>query len=79
MIFFSKKAENYLLSLPPRISMHILKKIEEIPEGDIRPLSGRKDEFRLRVGKFRVLFYIDEENLKVFKIDTRGDVYEKGK
>ena len=74
-IFFSKRAEKYLASIPTRIAMHILDKIQEIPEGDIKPPSGRKGEYRLRAGKYRILFYIESENLYIVKIDTRGDVY----
>jgi len=77
MIYFSKKAEKYLFSLPPRITLNIINKIEKIPVGDIKPLSGREGEFRLRVGRFRILFFIEDEDIKIFKIDTRGDVYKK--
>lgn len=76
-ILFSKKPEKYLISLPPRISLNILDRIKKIPAGDIKPLSGRKGEYRLRVGKYRILFFLMEEDIYVFKIDTRGDVYKK--
>lgn len=75
-IVFSKKCEKYLLSLPKRIAIHLLDRINQIPEGDIKPLSGRKGEYRLRVGKFRILFYIEAETVRIFKIDTRGDLYK---
>lgn len=74
-VLFSKKAQKYLLSLPKRTALNLLSKIEKIPYGDIRPLKGRKGEYRLRFGKYRVLFYIEKETVRVFKIDTRGDVY----
>ncbi|MBA7534199.1 hypothetical protein ES705_26445 [subsurface metagenome] len=45
--------------------------------GDIKPLSGRKSEYRLRVGKYRILFFIENENVHVVKIDTRGDIYKQ--
>ena len=77
MIYFSKKTEKYLDSLPPRIAFNIISKIEKIPLGDIRPLSGMDRAYRLRAGKFRILFFIDGEDIKVFKVDKRGDVYKK--
>ena len=53
---------------------------EEPPKGDIRPLSGRKDEIRLRTGKYRIIYeYILQDNkkyIKIKKIDSRGDVYK---
>jgi len=76
-IFFHKKAEKYLLSLPKRIALHIISKIEKVPQGDVRPIAGRHGEYRLRYGKFRVLFFIENDMIKVYKIDTRGDVYKK--
>ena len=75
-VLFSKKAQKYLLSLPKRTSLNLLSKIEQIPKGDIRPFRGRKGEYQLRFGKYRVLFYIEKETVGVFKIDTRGDVYK---
>lgn len=77
IILFSKKAEKYLRSLPGRIALNLLDRIEKIPKGDIKPLTGRKGEYRLRFGRFRVLFIIESDRVKVFKIDTRGDVYKK--
>jgi mRNA interferase RelE/StbE len=76
-IFFHKKAEKYLLSLPRRIALNIISKIERLPEGDVRPIAKRPGEYRLRCGKFRVLFFIEDDTIKVYKIDTRGNVYKK--
>jgi mRNA interferase RelE/StbE len=75
-ILFSKKAEKYLFSLPKRTALNLLDRIQRIPEGDIKPLAGRKGEYRLRFSSFRVLFFIEEGDVRVFKIDTRGDVYK---
>ena len=75
-ILFSKKAEKYVASLPPRVALNLLDRIQKIPEGDIKPLSGRKGEYRLRVGKYRILFFIRNENIFVVKVDTRGDIYK---
>ena len=76
-VLLSKKAAKYLASLPPRIALNILARIEKIPEGDIKPLSGRKGEYRLRAGKYRIIFFIKNENIYVVKVDTRGDIYKQ--
>jgi len=76
-ILFSEKAEKYLASLIPRVAFNIFNRIELIPEGDIRPLAGRKGEYRLRLGKYRIIFFIPEDTVSVVKIDTRGDVYKR--
>jgi mRNA interferase RelE/StbE len=50
---------------------------KEPPEGDIRPVVGRKGYFRLRVGGFRALYRIENNTIFVTNIDTRGQVYKK--
>jgi mRNA-degrading endonuclease RelE of RelBE toxin-antitoxin system len=54
---------------------------KEPPEGDIIPLSGYKDEFRLRIGSYRVLFHFETTDdgtvfIAVDEIDNRGQVYK---
>jgi mRNA-degrading endonuclease RelE of RelBE toxin-antitoxin system len=59
------------------------------PEGDIKPIVGEEEVFRLRVGKYRIKFeYFMEEVIKedgstqqekalrVIDIDSRGDIYK---
>jgi mRNA interferase RelE/StbE len=50
---------------------------KEPPEGDIRPITGQKGYFRLRVGDFRVLYRIEGNTIFVTNIDPRGQVYKK--
>ena len=38
--------------------------------------SGGRKTYRLRKGKYRALFYVEEDNIFVFKIDKREDVYK---
>ncbi len=57
----------------------IIKSIRKLPgEEDIKKMRGKKikDLFRLRIGKFRVIYSVNEDELKVIKIDTRGDIYK---
>jgi len=56
-------------------ALHDLSK--EPPEGDIRPLSGKGGYFRLRVGKYRVLFRYESDTIFVTNIDPRGQAYKK--
>jgi mRNA interferase RelE/StbE len=46
---------------------------------DCKPLAGRLGEYRLRVGKYRVIYSIDDGILLISVIDigSRGDVYKK--
>jgi mRNA interferase RelE/StbE len=50
---------------------------KEPPEGDIKPLTGQAGYFRLRVGKYRALYRIEDDTIFVTNIDPRGQVYKK--
>jgi len=49
-------------------------------QGDIKKLQGRKDEYRVKLPPFRIIFKYDkvDKAIIVTKIDTRGDAYKKG-
>jgi len=36
----------------------------------------KRKTYRLRKGKYRALFYIEQNNIFIFKIDKREDVYK---
>lgn len=46
------------------------------PEGDIKLLQGRDNEFRLRVGKYRIIFECQDNMLVIIDIGSRGDIYK---
>lgn|GEM_PF-744376 len=48
--------------------------------GDIKGLEGRKNEYRLKLPPFRIIFtYIKGDDvITVTKIDMRGGAYKKG-
>lgn len=50
---------------------------KEPPEGDIRPYEGNPGILRLKVGKYRVLFKIENETILVTHIEPRGQAYTK--
>ncbi|MCK7536943.1 MAG: hypothetical protein MZV63_41275 [Marinilabiliales bacterium] len=47
-------------------------------KGDIRKLKGQaiKNSFRLRVGRYRVVYIGRGDEIRILKIDTRGDIYK---
>ncbi|MBL7014547.1 MAG: type II toxin-antitoxin system RelE/ParE family toxin [Candidatus Marinimicrobia bacterium] len=74
----SKQAKKYLKSLQPRITGKLIEAIEKLPEGKVKPIKGKKTPplFRLRVGKYRIIFLKSDHQIRIVKIDTRGDVYK---
>lgn len=78
-IKYGKKSIKYLKKLDKNTQLRILKAINELPSGDVKKLQGSTENYRLRVGNFRVIFSRKEEKLTIFiiKIGARGQVYDK--
>lgn len=78
-IIYSKDSLKTLKSYDSKTSDRLVTAIESIPLGDIKKLKGSNVPplFRLRVGKYRVVYIVEDNDIiKVIKIDTRGDVYK---
>ena len=62
------------------IQARIVDAVDNIPQGDVKKLQTRNKPplYRLRVGKYRIIYYIDPDNdeIVIAKIDTRGDIYK---
>lgn len=78
----SPKAAKYLTKLDAPIKNRIKSALEKLsfdpPQGDIKAMSD-KDGYRLRVGKYRILFDVSEHSIIVYDIDLRGQIYKKGR
>jgi mRNA interferase RelE/StbE len=78
-------AEKYHLKLGKRTRRRIKEALHELQNTNdpllapnVRPLTGKlQGDYRLRVGKWRILFTPDKETkmIYVFAILPRGDVY----
>jgi mRNA interferase RelE/StbE len=53
-----------------------LLRLSEGLELDLKPVQGEKDVYRIRVGRYRVLFTKFNKTVLVFRISPRGDVYK---
>ena len=66
--------------LESSIARRILKKVDELSENpfskDIKRLKGCND-FRLRVGDYRVIFAIEQNIIQILKVGHRKNVYER--
>ncbi|MCK7478184.1 MAG: type II toxin-antitoxin system RelE/ParE family toxin [Candidatus Moduliflexus flocculans] len=75
---FSRRSIKFLAKCGLKTRTVIIEAIGELPgKGDIRKLKGQtiKNTFRLRVGKYRVVYVDDGDEIRILKIDTRGDIY----
>ena len=50
--------------------------IKENLKGDVKKLSGRYHEYRLRVGRYRVLFMLEGDLISVYAVRDRKEAYE---
>jgi mRNA interferase RelE/StbE len=83
-IEFYKDALKYLQKLEKPNRIRILQHLEILsanpfnPELDIKRMKGTQEDFRLRVGSFRIIYTIENDRLiiLVLKIGPRGDIYK---
>ena len=88
----SKSALKFLNNLSPKEQLKIKQKLKFLVDGinnnenipfqelDIKSLTGDwKGYLRLRIGKIRVIFKLNriENELFVYEIDYRGNIYKK--
>ena len=76
-IEYHKAAEKYLDNQPLGTKKRIKSAIENLPDGDVKKMTGREG-YRLMVGGFRILFiYLNNTTIEVVAIGPRGDIYKK--
>lgn len=72
-------ARKQLLKLDPLIAQRIFNKVDELKENpfskDVSRLKGRT-EFKLRIGDYRVLFFIEGNKLCVLRLGHRKNIYD---
>ncbi len=74
----SDTAKRTLRLLPKKERQEIGYKIYLMQDdlaGDVKKLRGSQNEYRLRVGNYRVMFRLEEDIIAVYKIGDRKDVY----
>jgi len=74
-IKYSKDAVKFLSKQDKVTRNRIATAINKLPNGDIVKLQCKND-YRLRVGDFRIIFDKNDNILYIKKIDNRGQVYK---
>ncbi|MEM2767958.1 MAG: type II toxin-antitoxin system RelE/ParE family toxin [Candidatus Bathyarchaeia archaeon] len=82
-VFLHKKADEFLKRITLEDKQHIVDKLRQLEDFpavklDIVKIAGEANTFRLRVGKYRALFkvYEQEKIIVIAKIDTRKKIYQ---
>lgn len=78
-IVFSDKSKSQLKKLNFRFQekiLNILEKFEKNQKVDIKKLKGREEEYRIRVGNYRIILNkVGKEEFLVTKIAKRENIY----
>lgn len=77
-VLFSKRAEKQIGELNFFIQQkiyNVLKKFELGERVDIQKMKGKNDEFRIRVGGFRILMQKIPEGFLVTELGKRENIY----
>jgi len=70
------KAKLHALPLAVRREIgHKLFMLEEDLAGNVKKLKGSRNEYRLRVGDYRVLFELESDTVTVYAAGNRKDIY----
>ena len=81
-VFISKPAQKFLASCDKHVSKRILEKVNfvlpfnPVPH-DSKRMLGEQGVFRLRIGKYRVIYSVEysEEKIIILEIGKRENVY----
>ena len=76
---FSKSAAKDYKRLPKDYKVLVDLALFKLTEGfplDIKPIIGEKNVYRIRVGKYRILFTVIANTVLITKLASRGDAYK---
>lgn len=78
-IEIAKPAQKFIAKQPKSQQIRLLQAIQKLPlEGDIKKLAGRTNQYRLRVGDYRIIYEVHDDVLivRVLNAGNRGDIYK---
>lgn len=78
-VFIEKPARKFIQKQPPAQQKRILTALYKLPDvGDIRPMRGKVNQYRVRIGTYRAVYTLNDDILtvNVLKVDNRGAVYK---
>jgi len=83
---YHKRVVKFLETKPDKVRRRIIEVFDVVKRDpfanlknfDIKPLKGFENFYRLRIGKFRIIFKIDKSELLILVISaaSRGDIYK---
>ena len=80
-VFLEKRAEREIKKLPAELFYRFIPKLKSLSENPkppgCRKITGTKNDWRIRIGDYRIIYEIDEHEkaVKVMRIRHRRYVY----
>lgn len=74
------RAQKDIKSLPQEVQVRILEALERLQDhlsGDVKKLANFTPEYRLRVGRYRVLFEVEGTVAVVYRVLHRSKAYKQ--
>ena len=79
-----REALKFLMKIDKKNRTKIIQKIKELakdpfPKYSLKIKGWKEKLYRIRVGEYRILYYVDESTstIFIFKVDKRSRVYKK--
>jgi mRNA interferase RelE/StbE len=82
-VYLERSAENDLKRLPTSISHRIIPQIKTLGENPrpsgCRKITGSKNDWRIRIGDYRIIYEIDEKAkaVRIMRVRHRREVYRR--
>lgn len=73
----TKSAEKSIKRLDKTMRKRVIDGINKLPEGDVRKLKGFTDDYRLRIGDYRVLYQVDGDTITITDVLPRSEAYKR--
>ena len=73
------RAQKDLKGLPKEIQQRTIEALEKLQDnltGDVKKLTNHSPEYRLRVGRYRVLFEVEGSLVVVYRVLHRSKAYQ---
>lgn len=77
-VILTDEVKARLHAMPPALRREIGHKLfllEEDLAGNVKKLKGSRNEYRLRVGGYRVIFELEGRTVTVYAVGNRKDIY----
>lgn len=76
-IIYSKSAVKAINSMDKPTKQRIRAGIEKLPFGDVKKLQRKVNDYRLRIGDYRIIYTMAESRIEISDILPRGQAYKR--